>query len=184
VHLTAQVDVSQGVRRQESSMPTPPIATDSAAELHEIVGDDSTATFEDDPKFIDSDPTGTASSENVEVQRDTDDTEDSEEEIDEEDDELEDEDDDLEEEEDDELADDEKDAGDLATAATLEASGLTSVRVDAAKAADEDDDAGDVDPGVDEDALDDDDLDTDRVADAALRMSALVAATSEPAVSL
>jgi hypothetical protein len=29
----------------------------------------------------------------------------------------------------------------------------------------EDDDAGDVDPGIDEDALDDDDMDTDTVAD-------------------
>jgi hypothetical protein len=135
-------------------MPTNPIATDSAAELHEIVGDDSTATFENDPKFIDSTPTDTATSENVEVQRDTDDTEDSEEEIDETDDDLEDEDDDEEDDdEDDELAD-------------------------------EDDDAGDIDPGVNEEEIDDDDLDTDRVAEAALRMSALVAVTSELAASL
>jgi len=61
-----------------------PIATDSAAELHDLIGDDATATFESDPKFIDSDPTDNVSSENIELQRDTDDTEDSEEEIDEE----------------------------------------------------------------------------------------------------
>ncbi len=71
------------------------IATDSAEELKKLVGDDATATFENDPKFVGSDPASTASSENVEVQRDTDDVEDSEEEI-------EDDDTDDEEEEDDE----------------------------------------------------------------------------------
>ena len=40
-------------------------ATDSAAELNEIIGSDSTATFENDPKFIDSDPAATGSSENL-----------------------------------------------------------------------------------------------------------------------
>jgi hypothetical protein len=155
-------------------MPTTPIATDSAAEMHEIVGDDSTATFEADPKFVDSDPTGTASSDNVEVQRDTDDVEDSEEE---EDDEYEDD-----EEEDDELADEEDDEDELVAADVLGASGLTSMRVHAAT--EQDDDSGDVDPGVDEDEIDSDDLDTDRVADAALRMSALVAVTAELATSL
>jgi hypothetical protein len=79
-----------------------PIATDSAAEMNDIIGDDATATFESDPKFIDSDPTGTASSENVAVQRDTDDTADSEEEEDE----L------ADEEDDDELDDEEVDEDD------------------------------------------------------------------------
>jgi hypothetical protein len=163
-------------------MPTTPIATDSAAEMHEIVGDDSTATFEDDPTFVDSDPTDTASSENVEVQRDTDDVEDSEEEDEEadefEDDELEDED----EEDDDELVDEEGD-DDLAVAVdALGASGLTSVRVHTAT--DGDDDTVDVDPGVDEDDIDADDLDTDRVVDAALRMNSLVAVTAELAESV
>jgi hypothetical protein len=69
------------------------IASDSAAELRGLVGDDATAAFESDPKFIDSNPTDRASSEHVAL-RDTDDTEDSEEEIDEEED---DEDDDEEE---------------------------------------------------------------------------------------
>ena len=117
LHLTAQAKLKPS-RPEENIMATQtPIATDSAAELNEIIGDDATATFENDPKFIDSDPTGTASSENVEVQRDTDDTEDSEEEEDElddvdEDDELEDEDDeDVEDEDEDDvdLGDDEDD---------------------------------------------------------------------------
>ena len=164
-------------------MPTTPIATDSAAEMQEIVGDDSTATFEDDPKFVDSDPTGTASSENVEVQRDTDDVEDSEEEEDDEfvdDDEFEDDD-----EEDDELPDEEDDENELVAVDVLGASGLTSVRGHTVrvKAADGDDDAGDIDPGVDEGDIDSDDLDTDRVVDAALRMRALVAVTAELAES-
>jgi hypothetical protein len=91
------------------------IATDSEAALHEAIGHDATAAFEDDPKFIDADPTSTASSDNVAVQRDTDDTADSLEEEDEaaeldeedldeeaEEDEEEDEEDDEEDEEDDE----------------------------------------------------------------------------------
>lgn len=56
------------------------IAPDSARDLHELIGDDATATFESDPKFLDSDPTESASSGNVAVQRDTDDLEDSDEE--------------------------------------------------------------------------------------------------------
>ncbi len=44
-------------------------ATDSAAELRPLIGDDSTATFENDPTFVDSNPTGSASSENLEEQR-------------------------------------------------------------------------------------------------------------------
>ena len=67
-----------------------PIASDSAAELRNLVGDDATAEFESDPKFIDSNPTDRASSEHVTL-RDSDDTEDSEEEIDEEDEDEEDE---------------------------------------------------------------------------------------------
>jgi septal ring-binding cell division protein DamX len=66
------------------------IATDSAAELRALLGDDATSTFESEPNFIESDPTANASTESVVVQRDTDDTADSEEEI--EDAELEDED--------------------------------------------------------------------------------------------
>jgi hypothetical protein len=86
-----------------------PIATDSAAELRDLVGDDATAEFENDPKFIDSNPTDRASSEHVTL-RDSDDTEDSGEEIDEED---EDEDDEGEEdEESDEDFDDEEEEED------------------------------------------------------------------------
>jgi segregation and condensation protein B len=85
-----------------------PIATDSAAELRGLVGDDATAEFESDPKFIDSNPTDHASSEHVTL-RDSDDTEDSEEEINEEDD---DEDEDEEDEESDEDFDDEEEEED------------------------------------------------------------------------
>ena len=85
-----------------------PVATDSAAELHELIGDDATATFESDPNFVNSNPTADASSEHI-TMRDTDDMEDSEEEEDEEG--LEDEDDDVEddEDEDDEDEDDDDD---------------------------------------------------------------------------
>jgi hypothetical protein len=59
------------------------IATDSAALLHKAVGDDATATFESDPKFVASNPTANASTENGLQLRDTDDVADSEEEIEE-----------------------------------------------------------------------------------------------------
>jgi len=73
------------------------IATDSETELRDLIGDDATATFEDDPKFIESNPGAEASSENVAVQRDTDDAqEDDEDEDDVEDDEEEEDDDDVE----------------------------------------------------------------------------------------
>lgn len=92
-----------------SSNPLP--ATDSAAELRPILGDDATATFEDDPTFVESNPTGTASSENVGVQNakatpNDDDVED---------DDVEDDDDLDEDEDDDEEFDDEEDddEGDL-----------------------------------------------------------------------
>jgi hypothetical protein len=76
-------------------------ATDSARDLRNLVGDGVTADFESDPKFVDSNPTADASSENLAVLRDTDDEEDS-------DDELEDEDDDL----DDEVDEDDEDLDD------------------------------------------------------------------------
>jgi hypothetical protein len=75
------------------------IATDSASELHTLIGDDATATFELDPKFIDANPTANASTENVTVQSDEDEDEeledDDEDDIDEEDEDDEDEDDDM-----------------------------------------------------------------------------------------
>ncbi len=45
-------------------------ATDSAAVLHELVGDDATASFENDPKFVDSKPVESASSENLQTRAD------------------------------------------------------------------------------------------------------------------
>ncbi len=194
-HLTAQAEPGgdeAGHGRWMMAKTHSSIATDSAEELRNVIGDDATATFEDDPKFVESDPTGTASSENVEVQRAEDDTEDSDEEETElEDEDLEDEgaeDEDLddeeeededEEEEDDEVEDDDEDDEEDDD----EEAALTSPELMHARGSDEepaDDDAGDVDMGVDEDeAEEDDDLDTDRVVDAALRMSALVTLTAE-----
>ena len=82
-------------------------ATDSARDLHNLVGDDVTADFESDPKFVDSNPTAEASSENLAALRDTDDEEDSEDELeDEDDDDL---DDDDVDEDDEDLDDDEVD---------------------------------------------------------------------------
>jgi hypothetical protein len=155
-----------------STKPLP--ATDSASVLRELTGDDATATFESDPKFVDSNPGADGSSENVEEQRDTDDLEDSDEE--EEDAEDEDEDDDE------ELEDDEEEVA----ASGMRLDGLLGqedeyddvrnkrdrAEGDAERAKEsgevqepvEDQDEGDLDQGVDEDALDEDDMDTDKVA--------------------
>ena len=75
-------------------------ATDSARDLRNLVGDDATADFQTDPKFVDGNPTTDASSENFAAMRDTDDEEES-------DDEIEDEEDDEEYDEDEEDEDDE-----------------------------------------------------------------------------
>ena len=100
-------------------------ATDSAAALHELIGDDATATFENDPTFVDSNPAADSSSENLQtrgdrrdiqespslVARESDDVEDEDEEDEDDDDEYEDvetEDDD----EEDEDVDDEDDEDD------------------------------------------------------------------------
>ena len=109
-------------------------ATDSASALHELIGDDSTATFENDPTFVGSNPTGDASSENLQTRgdrkdiqsqpsvqlRDSDDTEDAEDEDDEDEDddefedvETEDDDDEDEDDEDDDVEDDEDEDDDL-----------------------------------------------------------------------
>ena len=130
--------------------------TDSAKELREVVGDDATATFEDDPNFMGSSPAIHASTESVTVQRDTDDVEDDEEEEDDED--LEDEDDEDDEDEDeDEDADEEDDADEVAASPML--------RLDGPPGYEEDQDDDDVAQGVDEDALDADDMDTDKVTE-------------------
>jgi hypothetical protein len=111
-------------------------ATDSSTDLRKLVGDDATADFEDDPKFAGTDPTASASSENLAVQRDTDDVEESDEEIEDEDDDEdeddeevdeddeedldeddEEEDEDLDEEEDDEDLEDEDDEDEVGAAA-------------------------------------------------------------------
>ncbi len=89
-------------------------ATDSARDLRNLVHDDVTADFEDDPKFADSNPTANASSENLAVMRDTDDDEDSDDELEEDDeDELDDEDDDEDEDDEDVDAVDDDEEDDL-----------------------------------------------------------------------
>ena len=131
-------------------------ATDSADEIRDLVGDDSTATFESDPKFVEPTPGKEGSSENLqdrkdrqEVQhepslklRDIDDVEDSDEEIAEADD-L-----DAEDEEDDEVLEDD----DVDEDAEDDAEDAPVMR---AAAADEDDD--DLEDDDDEDFEDDDD---------------------------
>jgi hypothetical protein len=52
------------------------IATDSEAELRRLIGDDATATFEEDPRFVDSNPAAGASSGNLAVQGNLEDSED------------------------------------------------------------------------------------------------------------
>ncbi|MDE1160375.1 MAG: hypothetical protein PW792_00355 [Acidobacteriaceae bacterium] len=156
------------------------------------IGNDATATFENDPKFIEPTPGSEGSSENVEEQRkaqaglfarDTDDlidsdededVEDEDDEDDEDDEEYEDEDDEEYEDEDDE--DDEEledDEDEVAASPALVASG--------SDLSDEpDDDAGDVDMGVSEDEITEDDLDTDRLVAAAMKVfSHHVAAMSQ-----
>lgn len=76
-------------------------ATDSARDLRNLVGDDVTADFETDPKFVDSNPTEDASSENLAAMRDTDDEEESDDELEDEEDDEEYEDDEDDEDEDD-----------------------------------------------------------------------------------
>jgi hypothetical protein len=96
-------------------------ATDSSTDLRNLVGDDATADFENDPKFVPSDPTASASSENLSA-RSEDDEEDSDEEVEDDeegdedlaDDEDEDEEDDDDEEEEEDDDDDEEDDEDLA----------------------------------------------------------------------
>lgn len=161
------------------------IAPDSATDLHDLIGDDATATFESDPKFIDSDPTESASSGNIAVQRDTDDVEDSTEE----DDELEDEDDDEEyedEEEDDEDYEDEdededeedEDEDGVAGMAAAEIGGNEVSSAGSSEALEDEEDEDD-DADFDSDAAS-----TDRVVDAALRMNAMVAVFAEFAANI
>jgi hypothetical protein len=87
-------------------------ATDSAAVLHKLVGDDATAAFESDPTFIDSNPGDASSSNNLQTRADRNDirnqpdlvarsTEDD------------DEDEDLDDEEEDDLDDEDEDDEDL-----------------------------------------------------------------------
>lgn len=167
------------------------IAPDSATDLRDLIGDDATATFESDRTFIESDPTGSASSNNVAVQRDTDDLEDSEEEEDEDDLEDEDEYDDDEEEEDEEYEDEDEDEDEdlddddddgvttMAARSGVErgASATSNPEISEESLLERDD-------AEDEDEDDSDPASMDRVVDAALRMHALVAVVAEFAASI
>jgi hypothetical protein len=153
-----------------------PIATDSAASLHDLIGDDATATFENDPKFIDSNPTDTASSEHVTL-RDTDDVEDSDEEEDEEEEEDEDEDEDF----DDEDEEEEETSGDVLR--TAEANDLRGRGRNAHQAVEkeleemqDEDDAGQ--EAVPEEQNGGDNPQVDRAIDSALRMSTMAFAAT------
>ncbi|HVG26957.1 MAG TPA: hypothetical protein VM865_05075 [Acidobacteriaceae bacterium] len=85
-------------------------ATDSAVDLRNLVKDDATAEFETDPKFVESNPVATASSENL-AAKTVDDDEDEVDDEDEDDDELEDddEDEDVEDDDEDEVDDEDDD---------------------------------------------------------------------------
>jgi len=153
-----------------------PIATDSAAELHELIGDDATATFESDPNFVDSNPTADASSEHVEM-RDTDDMEDSDEEEDEAG--LEDDDDD-DVEDDDEEDEDEDDPDVLRTAEPTNVHGPGKrSKTDIERELEEMEDENAGDEGIDapqnedqEEEKDDEEFHVERAVDEALRMRA------------
>jgi hypothetical protein len=166
-----------------------PVATDSAAELHELIGDDATATFESDPNFVDSNPTVDASSEHITL-RDTDDMEDSDEEEDEaglEDDDDDDvEDDEDEDDDDDEFEDDgeddDPDALRTAEPTNVHGPGKHS-RTDIERELEEMEDENAGDEGIDfpededgEEEKDDEEWHAERGVDAALRMRAIATA--------
>lgn len=169
-----------------------PIATDSAAELHELIGDDATATFESDPNFVDSNPTEDASSDHVEL-RDTDDMEDSDEEEDEaglEDEDFEDDDEedvDEDEDEDDEDYEDDEEEDDDEVLRTAEPTNVHGPgkrsRADIERELEEMEDENAGDEGIDapedenqEEERDDEEWRVERGVDEALRMRASAAA--------
>jgi hypothetical protein len=170
-----------------------PIATDSAAELRDLIGNDASATFESDPNFIDSNASNGASSEHLTL-RDTDDTEDSDEEDEEEEEEEEDdEQDEPDEEFDDEEEEEEDDEEELASEVlgTAESNYVhghgKNARADIEEELEEmEDESGavDADESVDETEQDGDNPLVDRAIDSALRMSALAAVSSEFAANV
>jgi hypothetical protein len=162
-------DDSAEQRRYFMAANKTPVASDSASELRDLIGDDASATFENDPNFIDSNPSNDASSKNLTL-RDTDDTEDSEEEEEEFD------------EEDDEDDDDDEDDAEigndvLRTAEPINVHGPGKHgRTDIEEELEEMEDEGGVEDDVEsieETETDDDDPKVDRGIDAALRMRAL-----------
>ena len=69
-------------------------ATDSAEVLHNLVGQDPTTNFEDDPKFLSATPGSEGSSRNQALAREMDDVEEDDEDVEEDDNDVEDEEDD------------------------------------------------------------------------------------------
>jgi hypothetical protein len=164
-----------------------PIASDSAAELRDLIGDDASATFESDPNFIDSNASNGASSEHLTL-RDTDDTEDSDEEDEEEEEEQDEPDEEFEDEEEEEEDEEELASEVLGTADSNYVHGHgKNARADIEEELEEMEDespAVDADESVDETEKDGDNPLVDRAIDSALRMSALAAVSSEFAANV
>jgi hypothetical protein len=166
-----------------------PIASDSSAELRDLIGDDASATFESDPNFIDSNASNGASSEHLTL-RDTDDTEDSDEEDEEEEeeDEQDEPDEEFEDEEEEEEDEEELASEVLGTADSNYVHGHgKNARADIEEELEEMEDespAVDADESVDETEQDGDNPLVDRAIDSALRMSALAAVSSEFAANV
>jgi hypothetical protein len=193
-------DESAEQRRYFMAANKTPVASDSAAELRDLIGDDASATFESDPNFIDSNPGNDASSEHLTL-RDTDDTEDSEEEdeeFDEEDDDSgeggeEEEEEDEEEEDDDDDEDEEDDDAEIGSSVLRMAKPINvhgpgkHGRADIEEELEEMEEEGGVEDdaesgdaeSVEETEPDDNDPKVDRAIDAALRMRMLAGVASE-----
>jgi len=121
-------------------------STDQASTLRDLVGHDVTSTFEDDPMFVEANPTATASTESlnaakddiededededddeddVEDATDLDDEEDENEDIDEDEDEEDEDEDDEDEDDDDDDEEEEDDADETGTKSALQVDALT-----------------------------------------------------------
>ncbi len=160
-----------------------PLATDSAEELRGVIGDDASATFESDPNFVESNPTGSASSEHV--LRDADDTEDSDEEEEEDvdgEDIDEDEEDDEDDEDDEDLDDEEEDDADevLRAAEPVDVHGpgkhsRADIEAELEEMEEEEGETEAVDP-LEDAVKKKEDLHADLAIDEALRMSAMAIA--------
>ena len=134
-------------------------ATDSAQTLRELVGNDPTATFEDDPTFVNSNPAYSASSENLGAATEGDDTDLAEDgDVDESDDVIDSDDDDFEEDTEEDEEDEEDDLDDDLDDEDEDDTEEAGTPLRAAAPGDLDDDSND---DGREDAADEDDLNAD-----------------------